>query len=157
MCRSCRSTAYLGSVWTLKTAPCVVPTILDDINLLPRGLTDVGEEEPPIAAIKREPPGIAQPVGPDLPTRAGGPQERIIGWDGIWESPVHVDTQHFAKERAQILPVVLRIPSPAFVAQSNVQVPVGAEQVLATVVIRIKVGDFQQYPLASISNVEVSG
>src|SRR3989454_5301741 len=97
---------------TLHNVPAIVPTLLNDINLLPRGLSDVSEEEPPIATIKGETPWIAQPVGPDLPARAGGSQERVIPWDSIRQSPVHVDAPHFAEERAQILPVVLRIPGP---------------------------------------------
>src|SRR3989442_5683409 len=112
---------------TLHNIPAVVPTLLDDIHLLPRGLADVSEEEPPIATIKGETPWIAQPVGPDLPAR-GGAHERVIRWDGIRKRPVHVDAQHFTEEPAQILRVVLRIPGPAFVAQPNIEIPVGAEQ-----------------------------
>src|SRR3989442_13712252 len=88
---------------TLHNIPAVVPTLLDDINLLPRGLSDVSEEEPPIATIKGETPWIAQPVGPDLPARAGGSQERVIRWGSIRPMPVHRDGPDFARERAQIL------------------------------------------------------
>src|SRR2546422_7206026 len=82
---------------TLHNVPAVVPTLLDDINLLPRVLSDVGEEEPPIATIKGETPGIAQPLGPYLSARASGPHERVIRWDGIGKRPIHVDAQHFTE------------------------------------------------------------
>src|SRR2546429_2650151 len=53
---------------------------LDGRLFLPRGLSDVSEEEPSITTIKGETPGIAQPVCPYLSAR-GGAHERVIRWE----------------------------------------------------------------------------
>jgi hypothetical protein len=54
----------------------------EEVDLLPLILTDVGDEEVSRSRVEREPPGIAQPGGPDLRAAPCG-GEWIGGRNGV--------------------------------------------------------------------------
>jgi hypothetical protein len=102
--------------------------------LLAYALAHVGDEEVAGRAVEAEPPGVAQPAGPDL--RPGGRLacERVVGRNRVWQG-VHADAQDLPEQRTQVLGVVLGIAPRAAVAEGDVEVPVGTERDLPPAVV----------------------
>jgi len=99
-----------------------------EVHLLPAALADVGDEQVPGEAVEAEAPRVTQPEGPDLvPERVAGGHVR--------RRAVHVETQELPQERAEVLRIVPGIPAAPAVADTDVEVAVGAELELAAVVV----------------------
>src|SRR5688572_21315192 len=75
----------------------------DEVDFLPAVLADVADPQIARSTIKAPAPRIAEPVGPDLRARAGLPDERVVGRNGIRVATVHVQTQQLAEQRPEIL------------------------------------------------------
>ncbi len=143
------------AVGALRDAPPVVRAAGGarglEVDLLPRVLPDVADEEVARLAVEREPPGIAQAVGPDLGTRRGRGRscERIGGRDAIGRKCPHVDAKNLPEQGRQALPVVIGIsPAPA-VPHPDVEVAVGTERELPAVVVRERLRDLQENGLGA--------
>jgi hypothetical protein len=122
----------------LHVVPAVVPSSGAgglEVDLLALVLSDVPDEQVACLPVEGEPPRIAQPVGPDLGTGSGHSHEGVAGRNGVGQGAVHVEPQDLAQERAQILSVLVRIPTAAAVTRSDVEVAVRAELELPAVVV----------------------
>jgi hypothetical protein len=127
-----------------------------EVDLLPRVLPDVTDEEIACEAVEAEAPRIAQAVRPDLGPGAGHPKEGVGGGNPVGCRPVDVDAENLAKEAPQILGVVVDIARAAAVADANVQVTVGAKGELAAIVIRSGLGNGQQDGAGELSTVGIA-
>src|SRR5439155_16458592 len=106
-----------------------------DVHLLPEVLPDVGDDEVTRGPVEGEAPGIAQAVGPDLAAGAGGGAEGVVGRHRVGAAPVHVDAEHLAEERAEVLAVAEGVAPAAAVAEADVEHAVAAEREAAPVVV----------------------
>jgi hypothetical protein len=128
---------------SLVTAPAEVLAALSrggQVDLLARVLPDVADPEVAGLAVEGEPPGVAQPVRPDLVAAARGAGERVVLRDRVGRAtraPARVDADELAEQRVEILAVVARVVAPAAVAEAGVQQPAGVELELAAVVVGV--------------------
>ena len=101
-----------------------------------RPLPDIADPQVAREPVEAEPPRIAQAIRPDFGQRAVGGDERIARRDGVVRRKiVHVDAQHFAEQRAEVLRIVRRVAARSAVARSDVEIAIRAELQLAAVVI----------------------
>ena len=106
---------------SLTQAPSVIAPFLNDVDLFPKGLADVGRVEGVITlAVKGQSPGITNTVSPNL--RAGflAVGKRIVLGNAVSLGSVDVDAQDFAQERVEVLSVAEVGPLAIIVAISSV-------------------------------------
>ena len=116
----------------LRDVPAVVAAAPDEVDHLAEVLADVAGPEVAGGAVEAEPPGLPQPVGPDLGPCPGEADERVVVRDRVGLAPfgvVDVDPEDRAREVAEVLPVV----GPAAVAGRDVEAAVLAEGQAASV------------------------
>src|SRR5262245_10778912 len=97
------------------------------VDLLARTLPDVADVQVAGLAVEAEPPGIAQPVGPDLGAAAGHADEGVGRRHGVgagWSDRLDVEPQDLTEQAVRVLAVVVRIAATAAVAGADVQVAV---------------------------------
>ena len=111
------------------------------VDLLPARLADVSDPEVARELVEGEAPGVAQAVGPDLPTAAGLAGEGIVGRDRVRRA-AHVEAQELPRQLRQVLRA-------AVVALRGVQHAVGSERQHAAVVDRLVARDLEQLQLAA--------
>src|SRR5690606_7753206 len=99
-------------------------------------------------AVEAEAPRVAQTVSPDLGSRALNPYERVVARDRVALAR-YVDAQQLAEERVEVLAVTFGVATAAAVAESDVQVAVGTEGQLPTVVVRVRLLLCEQDRLAA--------
>src|SRR5215211_4166300 len=96
----------------LEGAPAEVPAAAGahEVDLLDLVLADVADRQVAVAAVEREPPRVAQPVGVDLVARAGPPDEGVRARYavGARSGRARVDPQDLAEQRAEVLRVAAR-------------------------------------------------
>jgi hypothetical protein len=140
-------------VQALHAVPAIVLTARTggglEVDLFVPVLSDVGDPEVAGVAVERETPRVPETVGPDLRTGARGVDERIAGRDpdaaGV---ALDVETQDLAEEGVGVLAVALRVAARPAIAEAEIEIGVGAEDELAAVVIRERLGLFEQHDLA---------
>jgi hypothetical protein len=158
----------------LQQVPPVVPAARRsrrlEVDLFPCPLADVADVQVACRAVEAEPPGVAQPEGPDLvagaarevcPAGTGSAAHEGVGGGNAVERRgrlVDVDAQDLAQQDAQVLPVLPGIPPAAAVTDRGVEEGVRPERDLATVVIaELRVRDHEQDALGSgIGDVRVA-
>ena len=88
---------------------------------------DVADPQVAGLRVEGEPPGVAQPVRPDLGPRA--PRSSTNGLSGgiaYGVAAARVDPQQLAEQRVEVLPVAVRVAAAAAVAETEVEHAVGA-------------------------------
>ena len=130
---------------------------MSEVDLLFRALADVPDHHVAGRAVEREPPRVAQTVGPDLRTvrraarsaRALRPTaEWVAGWDRVRPARLRRDPQDLPEQRGLVLRVHLGVVPAAPIAHRDVEIAVRAELELATVVIALgRVRDRDQHAL----------
>ena len=134
--------------------PAVIPPAAAGglvVNLFPRALADVADDERPGPAargrIERKPPRVAHSEAPDFRQRPGraARNERIRGRHRVSHrvriGDVHVDSQHLAEKLRRVLRARLRVVSGSAVAHPDIEVTVRTEREIAAVVIRKRLRD----------------
>jgi hypothetical protein len=110
------------------------------VDLLPRPLADVPDEEVARRPVERIAPRVPEPLRPDLGQRARPPRERVVGRDGVFLPRVlrvDVDAQHLPEPGPVTLRVVLRVAPAPSVAEADPERPVeGREREVPAVVVR---------------------
>src|SRR5512140_3864504 len=98
-----------------------------EVDLLLRVLPDVTNEQITAGTVERPAPGVAQAIGPDLLPhgRVAAAVEWVGGRDDVslacgWRA-VHVEAQHLAQQRADILRVVVGVAAAAAIACAPVE------------------------------------
>src|ERR1043166_1670822 len=121
--------------------PAVIRPLLDDVDLLPLVLTDVGRPEFARLAIKVIAPRIPHSVTPDLRKRVVAAHERVVLWNSI-RLPVRrmidVNPQELPEHRLEILSVPMRVVRGAAVPQPDVEMAVRAELEHAAIVVFVR-------------------
>src|SRR4051794_15842874 len=108
-----RRLAAAVAVIALVHAPAEVPAAraarAREVDLLHRVLADVADRQVAGAAVEREAPRVAEPVGVDLAARAGAPRERVRRGNGVRPrpAPARVDPEDLPEHRAQALRVAV--------------------------------------------------
>jgi hypothetical protein len=142
-----------------------------EIDLLPRVLAHIADEEIPGQAVERDAPRVAEAVRPDLPARGRHSrardrhcrraEERIGEWDRIvwWARDINVQAENLAEKLAEVLGVVRRVIAAPAVSDACVEVAVGSKDQRAAVVVRLSgVGDGQEdLGRGGIGDVRVAG
>ncbi len=125
----------------------------DHVHLLPGVLADVADPQVACRPIEREAPGVAEAVGADLGPGARIVGERVVRRDGVGRSGAvggsRPDAEELAQERRPALAVAERVAARAAVAGGDVQVAVGPEVDVAAVVVRERLVDLEEDPLAA--------
>ena len=132
----------VGAHRSLVDRPAAVVPRRNEIDLLPRSPADVAEPEVARAPVEGEPPGIPEPVGPDLATRSGCRHERVVARDPVALTRGRVgdvDAQNAPEQRAEVLGIVPR----AAVPESDVEHAVGTELDHARVVELLGLADLE--------------
>ena len=135
-------------------APAVIPAAPIRrlvVDLFPRALTDVGDDERAGPAARRiveaVAPGVPQAEAPDLGVRHNrhAVEERVVGRHAIAGQigirHADVDAQHLAQELRRILRAIFGVAARSAVAESDVQKTVGTEREVATIVIGVGLRD----------------
>jgi hypothetical protein len=117
------------------------------VYLFTRALTDIRDVENPRLRVDREPPRIPQAFGPKLPPPAGLSHERIVGWNRVGISVVHVEAHQRAEQRVEVLTVPERIATSAAVTKAGVKHRVGAKCQEPAVVILVGAMRDREYQL----------
>ncbi len=105
------------------------------------------------AAVEREAPRVAQPVGVDLPARARAAHERVRARDPVrvGARAARVDAQELAEQGAQrlgVAAIAVLVVAAAAVAGADVHQPVGPEDHQPAVVVGLGVLHAQDEPRA---------
>ena len=89
-----------------------------------------------MVAVEAESPGIPQPVAPDLGrVRRCGPTKGLSAGMAYGAAVADVQSENGAEQIRQVLAPALRIAARSAVAQTEVEVAVGAEEQLAAVMV----------------------
>src|SRR5688572_24076360 len=99
------------------------------VDLLEQILSDVRDVHVAVARVEAEAPRIAQPVAPDLRQHARA--AHVTRWDTVLAvagSGIHVDAQHLAEPRSQVLPVAAGVALPTSVTQAEIEHSVRPER-----------------------------
>lgn len=124
----------------LQTVPAVVEAqgraCRVKIDLLPGVLADVADVDVAGCAVEGEAPRVAQPDGPNL-VGACLADEGVIGRDGVGVASIDVEAQDCPQQRRGVLTVLLGVAAAAAVAQPDVEIAVGSEEDLPTVVVAL--------------------
>lgn len=134
------SAAFEGAPTEVLTAPRPLFAARGhEVDFFDLILADVGDDEVTGLSIEREAPGIAQAVGEDLGASAGSTAEGVVLWDVIPPVGPRIDPDQLSEQLAQILTIAVRIALPATVAEPGVEVAVGSELELTSLVIVARV------------------
>ena len=123
------------------------------VDLLPAVLADLADHQIAREAVEREAPRVADAVGVDLGSGAGG--KRLARRDrvGLSARGARIDAQDLAEQDAG----VLSIGAHTAVAHADVEVAVGAELQLAAVVVGGRVRDTEHEAVTGVGNVGAGG
>src|SRR4051794_18642388 len=121
------------------------------VDLLPRVLPHVADDEVARAAVEREAPRVAQAERVDLAPRAGTPDERVVARHAVRPSAggPRIDAQDLPQQRAEVLGVPARaveVAAAPAVARADVEQAVGTEEQEAAVVVRLGVVHLEDEP-----------
>ena len=135
----------------LADAPAVVAPLLDDIDLLPEILADVGGPQATGDAVAGELPGVAEAPGVDLRPGRRHVHQRVVGRHGVAAAgvaPVDVDAEDRAEPRARVLAVAQWVALVAAVAKADVKQAVWAEDDRPAVVVVERLLQLEHHLLA---------
>ena len=146
---------WIESIKAFAQAPAVVAAVDDDVDLLPTILAHVGENQIVFAAaIKRHAPRIAQTVGEDFRKALLAVGKGIVVRNAVGRSAIHVEAQHLAEQRVELLAVALgRMAASArdiadivvgtAIAHAHIQKAIRPKGEASAVVIPVRLVDFQ--------------
>lgn len=122
-------------------------------------LAYIGNPEVASGSIETESPRITQAVGPDFGLGSGAIHE-WIGWRNLYAAGLglHIDTQHLAEQRAEVLAITHRVAAGASIPHADIQVTIGPEFYLAAVVVFKWLGNVEQHGFGSgVGSVRIRG
>ena len=145
----------------LHPVPSVVGALLDQVDLLPRSLSDVSRPQLTAFPVEAETPGYTQAVCPDLFTPIlTVANERIVRRDTVLEAcraNVHVDAQNRTQPGSGILSVPEFVPSSSPVSETDIEHSIRPEGELTSVVIRRRLRHLPQNAFAFyISDIRIA-
>jgi hypothetical protein len=114
-----------------------------DIDLLTVALSHVADVEVSARSVETEPPGVSEPVRPDIPPCVSLADKRVVGRYLVRGLSVHVDPQELAEQGPQVLAVVVRVVRVPAAAKPDVEVPVRSEGEHPPVVVAVRLGHLQ--------------
>src|SRR5215210_429273 len=118
-------------VHSLSSASC-----RSDINFLDTILPHVSDVQVSVGSIEAEPPGIAEPIAPDLSADCRLlPDKGVIRRHRVRGSRLDVNPKNGSEQLREVLTPALRITGSAAVAESQVEKPIWTEHDLPPVVI----------------------
>src|SRR3984893_802613 len=129
------------------------------VDLLPGILAHVSYPEVAGRGGEGEPPGIAQPVGPDLGLGVAATGEGIAGRNAVRLAAGRPggDPKDLAQQRAQRLAVIVGIALAASVAQPAIEIAIVPEAKLPAVVVGIRLLDEEQLAAARLIHAAAHG
>lgn len=138
---------WLEAVVSLGNVPAIVSAFFNEIDFLPLVLPDITDPEIVIRAIERKTPGISESVRPDFRAYTiGRINKRIVGRDAVVQAVfgvVDIYSNDGAQQGCWVLAVAIGIEPTTAVAESDVEVAVGAEHDSTTVVVGVRLVDLE--------------